>query len=60
MSDFVDKIKGTANEAIGKAKVAVGKGTDNPELIAKGVAQEIKGKVQHAVGEVKAEIDKRK
>ena len=60
MSDFVEKIKGTANEAIGKAKVAVGKSTDSPELIAKGAAQEIKGKAQQVIGTVKAKLDKSK
>jgi len=60
MSDFIDKIKGTANEAMGKAKVAVGNTTDNPELVAKGAAQEIKGKAQKIIGAVKSEIDKAK
>jgi len=60
MSDFTDKIKGTANEAIGKAKVAVGNSMDNPKMVAKGAAQEIKGKAQQVIGAVKSELDKKK
>lgn len=53
MGEFIDKAKGAANEGIGKAKIAIGKNTDNPELEAKGLAQEAKGKVQGVVGAVK-------
>ena len=35
MGEFIDKIKGATNEAIGKAKVVVGKETENPGMIAK-------------------------
>jgi len=31
MGEFIDKAKGAANEAIGKAKVAAGQKTDNPD-----------------------------
>ena len=30
MGEFIDKAKGTANEAIGKAKVALGRETESP------------------------------
>lgn len=53
MGEFIDKAKGAANEALGKAKVAVGQRTDNPELIASGATQQIKGKVQKISGEIK-------
>ena len=53
MGEFIDKAKGAANEAIGKAKVSVGQNTDNAELIAKGANQEIKGKAQKLSGSIK-------
>ena len=53
MGEFIDKAKGTANEAIGKTKVALGKETESPELIAKGLAQEAKGKTEKIIGEAK-------
>ncbi len=53
MGEFIDKAKGTANEVIGKAKVAVGKQTESPELIAKGLAQEAKGKAEQIIGTAK-------
>ena len=33
MGELIDKTKGAANEAIGKAKVAIGQKTDNTGLI---------------------------
>jgi uncharacterized protein YjbJ (UPF0337 family) len=59
MGEFIDKAKGAANEAIGKAKVAVGKSTDHPKLVVKGLAQEAKGKAQSAVGDVKGKLGDR-
>jgi uncharacterized protein YjbJ (UPF0337 family) len=59
MGEFVDKVKGATNEAIGKAKVAVGKSTDDPKLVAKGRAQEGKGKAQNAKGAVKGKLGDR-
>jgi uncharacterized protein YjbJ (UPF0337 family) len=59
MGEFVDKVKGATNEAIGKAKVAVGKGTDHPEMVVKGLAQEAKGKAQSAIGAVKGKLGDR-
>ena len=53
MGEFIDKAKGAANEAIGKAKVEIGEQTNNPELIIEGAKQQAKGKVQHAAGEIK-------
>jgi len=60
MTEFIDKIKGAANEAIGKAKVATGKSLDKPEIIAKGAAQEIKGKAQKLKGELEGLYNKNK
>jgi uncharacterized protein YjbJ (UPF0337 family) len=53
MGEFIDKAKGAANEAMGKAKVAVGERTDNPELTIDGAAQQAKGKAQKIAGAVK-------
>ena len=56
MGEFIDKIKGAANEAMGRTKVAVGKETENPGMIAKGATQQIKGKAQKAMGAVKGRM----
>lgn len=56
MGEFKDKAKGAANEAIGKTKAAAGRATDNPELIAKGLTQEGKGKAQRIAGSVKGAL----
>ncbi len=53
MGSTTDKIKGTANEAIGKAKQSLGDATDNERLEGEGVIQEMKGKGQKAVGDAK-------
>lgn len=53
MGEFIDKAKGAANEAIGKAKVAAGRKADNPDLIIEGAAQQGKGKAQKVAGEIK-------
>ncbi len=53
MGSTTDKIKGTANEAIGKAKQSIGEATGNERLEGEGVIQEVKGKGQKAVGDAK-------
>lgn len=53
MGEFIDKAKGAANEAIGKARVAAGQKADNPDMIIKGAKQQTKGKAQKVVGAVK-------
>ena len=53
MGSTTDKIKGTANEAIGKAKQGLGEATGNERLEGEGVIQEVKGKGQKAVGDAK-------
>ena len=52
MGELSDKIKGTANEAIGKVKQQ----SDDPETKAKGEAQETKGAFQNLKGEVKGAL----
>ncbi|MGE4429515.1 MAG: CsbD family protein [Sphingobium sp.] len=52
MGEFVDKIKGNANEAIGKVKQK----SDKPETREEGRAQELKGKAQQLAGKVKGAL----
>jgi uncharacterized protein YjbJ (UPF0337 family) len=53
MSSTTDKVKGTANEAMGKAKQKIGEATGSERLEGEGVIQEVKGKGQKAVGDAK-------
>jgi uncharacterized protein YjbJ (UPF0337 family) len=48
-----DKVKGTIDDAIGRAKRQVGEWTDDPEKQVEGGAQQIKGKVEKISGNVK-------
>jgi uncharacterized protein YjbJ (UPF0337 family) len=56
MGEFTDKAKGVANEAIGNAKQAIGKATDNEKLQAEGIVQEGKGEAQKVSGSVKGAL----
>ena len=53
MGELTDKIKGGINDAIGNAKEAIGKNTDNHDLEAEGKAQQLKGEGEKAKGSVK-------
>src|ERR1035437_5263162 len=53
MGSTADKIKGASNEAIGKAKQGVGEAVGSDRLQGEGGIQEVKGKGQKAVGDVK-------
>ena len=53
MGSTTDKIKGSANEAIGKAKQGIGEATGSDRLQGEGVIQEVKGKGQKAMGDAK-------
>jgi uncharacterized protein YjbJ (UPF0337 family) len=53
MSATSDKVKGTANEAMGKAKQKIGEATGSERLEGEGAIQEVKGKGQKAVGDAK-------
>ena len=53
MGATTDKIKGNANEAVGKAKQGIGEATGSDRLQGEGAVQEIKGKGQKAVGDAK-------
>ena len=56
MGSTTDKIKGHANEAVGKVKQAVGKAIGSEKLQVEGGVQELKGEGQVAVGKAKAAI----
>lgn len=58
MSSTKDKVKGTANEIVGKGKQGVGKAVGSERLQGKGAAQELKGKAQKAKGDAKSAIKK--
>jgi uncharacterized protein YjbJ (UPF0337 family) len=53
MGSTSDKVKGYTNEAVGKAKRAIGDAIDDPKLKAEGDAQEARGDVQKTVGKAK-------
>ncbi|MDO9633290.1 MAG: CsbD family protein, partial [Humidesulfovibrio sp.] len=52
-SSTKDKIEGGLNQASGKVKEVVGKATDNPKLTAKGQAENLTGKIQNKIGDIK-------
>ena len=56
MSSTTDKIKGAANEAVGKAKQGIGDMTNNDKMKTEGAAQELKGKAQGTVGDAKGAV----
>ena len=56
MGEFTDKAKGAANVAVGKAKAAAGRATDDPALVVKGLVQQAKGKAQNFAGSVKGAL----
>ena len=56
MGSTADKVKGAANEALGKAKQDVGEAVGSDRLQGEGAVQEIKGKGQKAVGDAKQAV----
>lgn len=56
MTSLEDKIKGVANQTIGKVKEEIGRATHDTELESEGVAQSLKGKAQKTVGDVKDSV----
>ncbi len=48
-----DQVAGTINETKGKVKEQAGRLTGNPDLTAEGQADNIAGKVQKKVGQIK-------
>jgi uncharacterized protein YjbJ (UPF0337 family) len=53
MSSTTDKIKGAANETMGKVKQGVGSAVGNDRMRAEGAVQETKGDLQQAAGKAK-------
>jgi len=53
-----DRIKGTADQAKGSVKSAVGKATGDTKLRAEGAADKIKGNVENAVGSARDALRK--
>ncbi len=53
MGSTTDKVKGVANEAIGKAKQGIGEAVGSDKLKGEGVMQEAKGKGQKTLGDAK-------
>jgi len=56
MSSTTDKVKGVANEAIGKAKQGIGEAVGSNKLKVEGTVQEAKGELQQATGKAKDAI----
>jgi uncharacterized protein YjbJ (UPF0337 family) len=48
-----DRVKGTMDDAAGRVKRQVGEWTGNTDAQVQGAAQQVKGKVEKAVGQVK-------
>jgi len=53
MGSTTDKISGYANQAVGNVKQGVGKVVGSEKLQVKGAVQELKGKAQVTIGDVK-------
>ncbi|MFC2973298.1 CsbD family protein [Azotobacter bryophylli] len=58
MGSTSDKMKGGANEAVGKMKKGIGGATDDASMQREGEAQEIKGETQQVKGDVKDSLKK--
>jgi len=56
MGELTDKIKGTVDEAIGKAKQAIGEHKGDAELRDEGLIQQGKGKAEKFKGKVKGAL----
>jgi uncharacterized protein YjbJ (UPF0337 family) len=56
MGSTTDKVAGYTNEAVGNIKKGVGEAVGSKELEVKGAAQDLKGKAQVAVGDVKEKV----
>jgi uncharacterized protein YjbJ (UPF0337 family) len=51
-------VKGAIDEVVGSAKQKAGKLTDNTPLQVKGMAQQVKGKLENALGNAKDAVQK--
>jgi uncharacterized protein YjbJ (UPF0337 family) len=59
MGDRTQRLKGKANETVGKAKANTGYTTGNKKTEAKGVGKAIKGEAQQAAGKARSAVKKR-
>jgi len=55
-----DRVQGTIDELVGSTKRQVGELTGNPFTQVEGAAQQIKGKIENAIGELKDAGEERK
>lgn len=53
MGSTEDRMKGKANELVGRGKQGLGEATGNREMKREGQAQEVKGEAQNLKGRVK-------
>jgi uncharacterized protein YjbJ (UPF0337 family) len=58
MGDRMQRVKGKADELVGKAKMSAGRKTGSRETEAKGAAQTAKGKTESTIGEAQGEAKK--
>ncbi|MFL5942454.1 MAG: CsbD family protein [Gaiellaceae bacterium] len=58
MGDRMQRVKGKANEAAGKAKANTGYATGSGKTEAKGVGKALKGKAQQATGKARSSAKK--
>jgi len=56
-SGSADQMRGYANEAVGKTKLAVALATQSPELVVASIAQQALGEMQKFVGKAKSAAD---
>jgi len=56
MGSTADKVSGYANQTAGTIKENIGKAVGSEELQVKGAVQDLKGKAQVAVGDVKETV----
>jgi len=59
MADRKQRLKGKANEAVGKAKANTGYATGSGKTEAKGVGKALKGKAQQGMGKARSEVKKK-
>ena len=57
-SSTTDKVEGAVHEAKGKVKEKVGQVTSDPNLEAEGQDENLSGKIQKKVGDIKKVFDK--
>ena len=55
---LTDKVEGAIHKVKGTAKEKIGQVTDNPELEAEGQDENLSGKIQQKIGEIKQVFNK--